>query len=280
MKNIQLFIIFLITNMILAQNTRFIYDYESIPDTLNKDNVVDEIMILEINPKDGNSVFSSLKKIKSDSMMTSSSQKGFSAFPDKTMEIRYIVEKRDKKIFFYTANHTMFPVRKVEDKRLFKWHLTSDKKEILSYNAQKATTKFGGRVWTAWFTKELPFSDGPYKFNGLPGLILKISDESGSHIFELVGIEKTVSNSYHLLNDDNSYFSYKSSIPFTNEQYKKEYLENRNDPIRDLRQKVIAGQIFFNSIQEKNDYLKRTESNLKNEVARHNNPIEKDLLKP
>jgi GLPGLI family protein len=58
---------------------------------------------------------------------------------------------------------------------------SSRKEKIGNWEAQKATTEFGGRKWTAWFCEEIPLSDGPYKFKGLPGLIVKISDADNSH---------------------------------------------------------------------------------------------------
>ncbi|MBC7555671.1 MAG: GLPGLI family protein, partial [Chryseobacterium sp.] len=281
MKNTILFLIFSLlqfTNQSKAQNIRFIYNYKSIQDTLHKDEVSNEIMILEIEQKSGNSIFSALKKIESDSIMTTNSRKGFNVFPDNRIKTKYIIQKKDKKVYLYTTNHSMNPVEKVEDDRNFKWNLKNEKKEILSYSVQKATTNFAGRFWTAWFAKSLPFSDGPYKFNGLPGLILKISDEDGSHSFELIGIEKMGPNTYNLIDDDHSYFSYRTARPITNEKYKIEYLKYRNDPMSEIRQKVIAGDILFNNVNEKNDYLRQNEINFKNEINRDNNNIEKDLL--
>jgi GLPGLI family protein len=271
--------LFIFQNQLLAQNIRFIYNYKSIRDTTDRSSVTDEVVILEINKMNGNSIFSSYKKIKSDSIMTDNANKGFSGFPDGTIVTDYVVEKINKNVFYYTTNHTFSPVQKIQDKRIFKWKLTNEKQEILSYKVQKATLTFGGRKWIAWFAKEIPFSDGPYKFNGLPGLILKISDEKGDHSFEIIGIEKTGSSTYKILKDDNSYFSYKSAISISNENYKKEYLDDRSDPMREIRQKIFMGQMLFNSVKEKNDYIKNTESKLKNEVDRNNNPLEIDLLK-
>jgi GLPGLI family protein len=45
---------------------------------------------------------------------------------------------------------------------------------------ENATTKFGGRNWTAWFCEQIPFQEGPYKFRGLPALIFEISDNEGN----------------------------------------------------------------------------------------------------
>jgi GLPGLI family protein len=44
---------------------------------------------------------------------------------------------------------------------------------ILGMECHYAKTKFRGREWKVWFTEEIPVSLGPWKLNGLPGLILK-----------------------------------------------------------------------------------------------------------
>lgn len=69
------------------------------------------------------------------------------------------------------------------------WELTQDTATIGGYLSQKATCKYGGREWTAWFTTEIPFNDGPYIFNGLPGFIVKIYDKRKHYVFELTGLE-------------------------------------------------------------------------------------------
>ena len=62
---------------------------------------------------------------------------------------------------------------------------------ILGYECNKATADFAGRKYTAWFTSELPLPFGPYKFGGLPGLILKIEDSEKQFVWEAVGFEKS-----------------------------------------------------------------------------------------
>lgn len=73
---------------------------------------------------------------------------------------------------------------------LFKWAITNTKTTIAGYACQKATTAFAGRKFEAWFTREIPVSDGPYKFNGLPGLITKVRDLDNQYSFELVKISR------------------------------------------------------------------------------------------
>lgn len=88
-------------------------------------------------------------------------------------------------------DHIPSDTYKFEEKmNLFDWHLTGDTVTISGYKTQKATCNFGGRNWIAWFSQDLPFSDGPYKFNGLPGLIVKVYDTHNHYDFELLSISK------------------------------------------------------------------------------------------
>ncbi|MDQ0475930.1 GLPGLI family protein [Chryseobacterium sp. MDT2-18] len=72
----------------------------------------------------------------------------------------------------------------------FNWKIENQKEKIGAYNTQKATTEYGGRKWTAWFTTDIPLQDGPYKFYGLPGLIVKVNDDGNNYSWELKGNKK------------------------------------------------------------------------------------------
>ena len=61
---------------------------------------------------------------------------------------------------------------------------------IMGYDCHKATVEFAGRNYTAWFTPEIPLPFGPYKFGGLPGLILKIEDAEQQFVWEAKGFER------------------------------------------------------------------------------------------
>lgn len=71
-----------------------------------------------------------------------------------------------------------------------KWKLTSDTMRMIGYVCNKATANFRGRNYTAWFTPEIPIPLGPYKFFGLPGLVLKVNDSEGIYNWECVGLTK------------------------------------------------------------------------------------------
>lgn len=70
------------------------------------------------------------------------------------------------------------------------WTMTEDTLNIMGFNCQKATIEYGGRTWEAYFTVEIPISDGPYKFCGLPGLIVQMNDINNSWSFQLKDIKE------------------------------------------------------------------------------------------
>ena len=73
---------------------------------------------------------------------------------------------------------------------LFEWQLLEGDTVICNYPCKKAKTKFRGRTWTVWYTPLLPYSDGPWKFCGLPGLVLEAHEAEGKLAFHCKKIEK------------------------------------------------------------------------------------------
>lgn len=68
------------------------------------------------------------------------------------------------------------------------WKIEGKDSVIAGYHCQAATTSLRGRQWRAWFTLDIPVSDGPWKLCGLPGLILRATDEQGYFDFDCTGI--------------------------------------------------------------------------------------------
>ncbi len=69
------------------------------------------------------------------------------------------------------------------------WSITNTTKKIGNYICTKATTHFRGKDYTVWFTPKIPVPYGPWKLNGLPGLILKAYDTNRDIIFSAQKIE-------------------------------------------------------------------------------------------
>ena len=73
----------------------------------------------------------------------------------------------------------------------FEWELMEATDTVAGYACSVAKTRFRGREWTVWFTMEIPVSAGPWKFNGLPGLILKAQDDKLDYIWECQSITQS-----------------------------------------------------------------------------------------
>lgn len=69
-----------------------------------------------------------------------------------------------------------------------KWIVETDTQTILGYNCQKAVCSWRGRSFVAWFASDIPVKLGPWKFNGLPGLILKLHDTENLYVYEAVSL--------------------------------------------------------------------------------------------
>ena len=69
------------------------------------------------------------------------------------------------------------------------WQLKTDTITILGYLCYKAVCEWRGREYEAWYTSDIPVSDGPMKFGGLPGLIMKLSDSKQEWTYEIDGIQ-------------------------------------------------------------------------------------------
>jgi len=70
------------------------------------------------------------------------------------------------------------------------WQIIDSTRIILDYACQMAISDFRGRRWIAWFANDIPISDGPWKFSGLPGLIMEVYDTEKHYHFTLVGIQQ------------------------------------------------------------------------------------------
>ena len=66
--------------------------------------------------------------------------------------------------------------RYTEPSPQMKWSIENSVDSVFGYKCQKAITEYGGRKYIVWFTRDIPISTGPWKFAGLPGIILKATD--------------------------------------------------------------------------------------------------------
>jgi len=185
-----------------------------------------------------------------------------------TMKIQYV----DK----ITSGFTPSNIGYNEDLKL-NWNILTDKQKIGEYNAQKATTEFGGRKWTAWFSTDIPFQDGPYKFSGLPGLIVKIEDDKKDYSWILQGNKKV---------NDYTEYSYIENLmqakggkvnELSREKFEKTYNDFKKDPFATIRP-MITQEMMSKSIPGMDgtvgDMMKKQEKVYKDFFNANDNPIE------
>lgn len=270
-----------------AQNKRFIYEYSFTLDSTSTQDLQKEMLVLDIKPT--GSEFYSYLKFKSDSLLYIEIEKQKNSDSDLINfkptykgKISYKVSKNypDFKTFLHIGMGA--DEYKVLDERKMNWKILPEKEKIGEFDTQKAETEMFGRKWTAWFTTEIPLQDGPYKFSGLPGLIVKVEDQNKTHSYELKVISKN-SVVQNLEVPDNLLIG--KEIPVSYSQYKKIYLEEYNDPTKTIRKLMLeAGENFKmfgpDGVEIKPaDMIRKRELQAKEERKKNNNPLELDLLK-
>lgn len=99
--------------------------------------------------------------------------------------------------YFFAGERKLIPIENMrerfkieEDAPLIEWKITKDTTTISGIHCQKALAHFKGRNWIAWFAPDLPFVSGPWKLNGLPGLIIEANDERNDVQFRFAGLAK------------------------------------------------------------------------------------------
>lgn len=84
-----------------------------------------------------------------------------------------------------------------EDTETPTWNMVERSDSICGYLCQKASGKFRGKTWNVLYAEDIPTTAGPWKLQGLPGLITYAADDKGIHTFKLIGIyQETVPITY------------------------------------------------------------------------------------
>ena len=145
--------------------------------------------------------------------------------------------------------------QKIEE---LKWTLVDEKKVILGYPCKKATTQFAGRNYIAWYSTEISFSDGPYKFHGLPGLIFSIYDTKKHYKFIISSMTK-----------ENTYFDVKDEFFDPIKISEKEYKELKRKYREKPSSMMNSGGMTFPK-----ELLDKADQRAKERLEYENNPIE------
>ncbi|MCS4303975.1 GLPGLI family protein [Chryseobacterium sp. BIGb0232] len=278
MKKIYKLLLLALACTVSAQNYRFVYEYKMKSDIDHKDSLVTDYMNLDSDGK--KSYFYNAVKYERDSVYQADKNLKV-LFKSKNYDrsLSYIIEKdyskREANLYdkYKTANLV------ITDSEVPKWSVEKEFLNINGMNCQKAVARYKGREWEAWFSKDYPISDGPYKFNGLPGIVVRIKDIDNEHVFNMIQVKKV-----------NSIFSFvpKNNKKMSDKEYRKLLKDDIFSP-EDIESINIDGQTGKMGVQLKDGYATQLDMSLikkagkGNEDAelgrllkKSNNPIEKE----
>ncbi len=289
MKKILSLVLTSVTLFIFAQNQKFTYKFISQSDSTQKKKPLEEQLALVVS-KDG-SVFYSEDKVKSDSIMKSkielSRSSGNFNIDMRGMKMgRFgtIVNKEYPSYKTMLKNRIGVNMYEFEEVRKPDWNIVSEKEKIGDWNVQKATTNYLGRDWEAWFTTDIPIQDGPYVFQGLPGLIVKLVDKNQDYTFILEGVK----NNFTIAD-----LKADKVIKLNYEKYRKVFQDDYLDPGKDMKMMMASsgsgasGGVVVTSVKfiengkevDGKEMQRKQDEEAKKRKLTDLNPIDKELLK-
>ncbi|KFC19963.1 GLPGLI family protein [Chryseobacterium sp. FH1] len=268
MKMISLLFVF-VSAFTFSQTHRFIYElkYKTNPEETDPKKA---FMVLDINPNDVK--YYSYTFLEKDSINKATNSQNRSWNDELLPVTRKRNSTKNTNFVMVADNLYSYPTNDI-----IKWNLTNETKKYQGFNIQKATSEFGGRNWMAWFTKDIPFAEGPYKFQGLPGLVILLEDSEQHYVFDLVR-----SNNLKTTYDTSNILEFRygdKPIPTTESKVVKKALEYFNDPLSDIREGLNDGKIkefTYYGTSYKAEELGKLIKEEQNEILENYNPIELD----
>lgn len=158
---------------------------------------------MELLINDSNSLFQTLKQRQQDSVLyfheqdkanRSSIGGGIIAKPINKLSYKIIKDNNSIKVYDSAfglnldGKDIIYSYQEPIDS--FYWQIKEDTIHYGNWICQRADLQYGGRIWTAWFALDIPIFEGPYKFSGLPGLIVKIADKKKYWTFALTSLKE------------------------------------------------------------------------------------------
>ena len=142
-------------------------------------------------------------------------------------DLNFEIDLRDSipKFYYYDLDSNFFIFEVNTDEKFFikdtlpniKWQLFKDFKKIDNLDCQLATCNYSGRNYIAWFCPTISIKKGPFKFDGLPGLIIEIYDTENKFKFKLANFYTNLNNIIKMP------YNYKNISKYKNLKYLKEY---------------------------------------------------------
>ncbi|MFZ4928198.1 GLPGLI family protein [Chryseobacterium sp. Mn2064] len=270
-------VIFLLSfSLFSAQNYRFVYEYKMKPDVAKKDSIITDYMNLDSDGR--KSYFYNSVKYERDSAYNV--DKNFPALLTSKRydrNLNYILEKdhSGKTMNLYDKFKGINLV--IADQEMPMWKVQKEFMKIDGMNCQRAITDYKGRKWEAWFSKDYPISDGPYKFSGLPGLVVKINDTENNHAFHLIQVKK-MKSIFALLPKNNKktsnadYKKFLSGYTFTPDDIESINMDSKAGTMGIQLKDGYITQLDLNDLKKSGKG--NTDAEMARRLMKTNNPIE------
>ena len=176
------------------------YKFTHVMDTTNRAHTYTENMVLFVGKNA--SAYKSYDGLVADQQFKKAYAEAVAGSPDGRPRInrngvgsrtQYFQYPGEQKLF--TKDYLMNPYLIEGVMPAIDWKISNDTATFGGLHCQKATGHFKGRDYIVWFCPDLPVHTGPWKLNGLPGVIVDAHDTKNEVVFAFDGVEKTVPSS-------------------------------------------------------------------------------------
>lgn len=267
-------ILLLFPFLISAQTHRFIYEVNYKKDSA--DNIITKDYY-HLDIAEGKSSFYHRDYFILDSLEASGGEISFATFGGQP-KMSNVVKHDLKTNHFRELELMEYEVFEIRSDDQQKWNLKNETKVFQNLTLQKAETNWGGRKWTAWFAKSIPFNSGPHKFYGLPGLIVELKDDRDNFHYQLIKSEN-----YAETKSIETLDGFLKRIPVNYAQYKKKKLTVYEDPLSfmnttDFNFENSEGIWLADGTLVKPDNIREVRKAQQKRITKFNNPVELDKI--
>jgi GLPGLI family protein len=189
MKNkIAITIFILLTKIMISQSINAVYLYTNL--SSKESYIID----LHIENEKSLSVFHAFNSLNDTVFVDNYDIINFKLEGKDSIGRQYFINGEKRTIVFRDfiyINSIFKPVIVEEPIPNYNWYFKNKKKQIGDFKCDLVHLKFRGREYNIWYTTEIPTPFGPWKFYGLPGLIIKITSFDNTIHFQLKKITKS-----------------------------------------------------------------------------------------